>query len=90
MKKLMATASMVVLMLVMAVPAFAADATGGGVEFVDSDQAQLSPTIQRNSGNDQDLAGVAQDLSVDQSQVLAASGSVAAGTDANVGNAFFD
>lgn len=76
-------AAMLALMLVAAVPAFAADAVGGDIDRVDSDQIQASLTIQRNSGNDQDLAGVAQDLGVDQNQVLAAEGSVAAGMDFN-------
>lgn len=79
MKKFMVMAAMLALMLAAAVPAFAADAVGGDVEFVDSDQIQAALTIQRNSGNDQDLSGVAQDLSVDQNQVLAAEDSIAAG-----------
>jgi P pilus assembly chaperone PapD len=85
MKKLMVMAAMLALMLAASAPAFASTAIGGDVEFVDSDQAQLSLTIQRNSGNDQDLAGVAQSLSVDQNQVLAADDSTAAG-----GDVFFD
>jgi hypothetical protein len=49
------------------------------VEFVDSDQAQLALTQQVNFANDQDLAGVAQSLEVEQDQTLAAKDSVAAG-----------
>jgi hypothetical protein len=49
------------------------------VEFVDSDQAQLALTQQVNFANDQDLAGVAQSLEVEQDQTLAAEDSVAAG-----------
>jgi hypothetical protein len=84
MKKLIVMAAMLALMLVATAPAFAASATGGNIDRVDSDQIQASLTIQRNSGNDQDLAGVAQDLSVDQNQVLAAEDSTAAGGDANL------
>jgi hypothetical protein len=70
------------LMLVIAVPAFAqATAVGGSVQYVDCDQAQVAVTQQVNAANNQDLAGVAQDLSVEQNQVLACSGSVAAGGD---------
>jgi hypothetical protein len=70
------------LMLVIAVPAFAqATAVGGSVQYVDCDQAQVAVTQQVNAANNQDFAGVAQDLSVEQNQVLACSGSVAAGGD---------
>jgi hypothetical protein len=80
MKKLMA--AMLALMLVAAAPAFAQSTViGGDVEFVGSDQVQLSLTQQVNFANDQDLSGVAQDLSVEQNQVLAAEDSVAAGDD---------
>lgn len=82
MKKLMTMAAMLALMLVAAAPAFAqSTAISGDVEFVDSDQVQLSLTQQVNFANDQDLSGVAQDLSVEQDQVLAAEDSVAAGDD---------
>jgi hypothetical protein len=49
------------------------------VDFVDSDQAQFALTQQVNFDNDQDLAGVAQSLEVEQDQSLAAEDSVAAG-----------
>jgi hypothetical protein len=49
------------------------------VEFVDSDQAQLALTQQENFADDQDLAGVAQSLEVEQDQTLAAEVSVDAG-----------
>jgi hypothetical protein len=89
MKKLMSMTAMLALMLVAAAPAFAqSTAIGGDVDFVDSDQAQLALTQQVNFANDQDLAGVAQSLDVEQDQALAAEGSVAAGSDANVGNFF--
>ncbi len=78
-------AAMVALMLAMAVPAFAASAVGGDVEFVDCDQVQVAVTQEVNAFNDQDLAGVAQSLSVDQNQVSACSGSIAAGDDVFLG-----
>jgi hypothetical protein len=70
----------VALMLALSVPAFAqASAVGGSVQYVDCDQAQVAVTQQVNAANNQDLAGVAQDLSVEQNQVLACSDSIAAG-----------
>jgi hypothetical protein len=82
MKKLMAMAAMLALMLVAAAPVFAQSAAiGGDVEFVESDQVQLSLTQQVNFANDQDLSGVAQDLRGEQDQVLAAEDSVAGGAD---------
>ena len=65
--------------LVAAVPAFAASAVGGSVQYADCDQAHVAVTQQVNAANNQDLAGVAQDLSVEQNQVLACSDSIAAG-----------
>jgi hypothetical protein len=89
MKKLMSMTAMLALMLVAAAPAFAqSTAIGGDVDFVDSDQAQIALTQQVNFDNDQDLAGVAQSLDVEQDQVLAAEGSVAAGSDVNTGTFF--
>ena len=85
MKKLMVMAAMLALMLAAAVPAFAASAVGGSVEFVDCDQAQAAATVQVNAANNQRLAGVAQDLSVEQNQVLACSHSIAAGNDVWLG-----
>ena len=74
MTKLVVKAVILALMLVAAVvPAFAASAVGGSV------QAQVAVTQQVNAANNQDLAGVAQDLSVEQNQVLACSDSIAAG-----------
>jgi hypothetical protein len=81
MTKFVAVAVILALMLVVSVPAFAqATAVGGGVQYVDCDQAQVAVTQQVNAFNDQDLAGVAQSLSVDQNQVSACSGSIAAGS----------
>jgi len=84
MKKLMVMVAMLALMLAAAVPAFAASAVGGSVEFVDCDQVQLALTQQVNAANNQRLAGVAQSLSVDQNQVSACSGSIAAGRDVSI------
>jgi hypothetical protein len=81
MKKLMILTAVLAMTLVMALPAFADTAVGGSVEFVDCDQVQVAVTQQVNAANDQDLAGVSQQLSVSQDQVLACSGSVAAGRD---------
>ncbi len=86
MKKMMVMASMLALMLVAAAPAFAqSTAIGGDVDFVDSDQAQISLTQQVNAANDQDLAGIAQSTEVSQNQVLAAEDSVAGGGDVWLG-----
>ena len=46
---------------------------------------QVAATQQVNAFNDQHLAGVAQSLSVDQNQVSACSGSIAAGDDVFLG-----
>jgi hypothetical protein len=82
MKKAIMLAAVLALMLALAFPAFAqSTAIGGDVQFVDADQVQVSLTQQVNFANDQDLSGVAQDLSVEQNQVLAAEDSVAAGDD---------
>jgi hypothetical protein len=68
--------------MAISVPAFAqATAVGGSVQYVDCDQAQVAVTQQVNAANNQDLAGVAQSLTVDQNQVLACSNSIAAGMD---------
>ena len=81
MTKFVAVAIILALMLAVSVPAFAqATAVGGSVQYVDCDQAQVAVTQQVNAFNDQDLAGVAQSLSVDQNQVSACSGSIAAGS----------
>ena len=73
------------MVLAAAAPAFAqATAVGGSVQYVDCDQIQAAATGQYNVGNDQDLAGIAQELGVDQNQVSACLGSVAVGGDVNV------
>jgi hypothetical protein len=78
MKKLMVMAAMLAMMLVAAAPAFAQTATAGNVDVVDSDQIQVAFN-QRQSADADDFSAVAQEMSVDQNQVLAGSGSIAAG-----------
>jgi hypothetical protein len=81
-----AVAVILALMIAASVPAFAqASAVGGSVQYVDCDQVQVAVTQQVNAFNDQDLAGVSQSLSVDQNQVSACSGSIAAGDDVFLG-----
>src|SRR5215208_7513545 len=74
--------------LATAAPAFAqANAVGGSVQYVDCDQIQAAVTGQYNTNNQQDLAGVAQELGVSQNQVLACFQSIAAGEDVNINTA---
>jgi predicted DsbA family dithiol-disulfide isomerase len=79
-------AAMVAMVLAAAAPAFA-QAVGGSVQYVDCDQIQAAATGQYNVANEQNLAGIAQELGVSQQQVLACLQSVAAGRDINVGTA---
>src|SRR5215212_4050237 len=73
------------MVLAAAAPAFAqANAVGRSVQYVDCDQIQAAATGQYNTDNQQDLAGVAQELGVSQNQVLACLGSIAAGRDVNI------
>ena len=86
MTKFLAVAVILALMLAISVPAFAqASAVGGSVQYVDCDQAQAAATVQVNAANNQDLAGVAQSLTVEQNQVLACSHSIAAGNNVWLG-----
>src|SRR5215210_622298 len=86
MRKVMLLAAVMAMVLAAAAPAFAqATAVGGSVQYVDCDQIQAAATGQYNVGNQQDLAGIAQDLGVSQNQVLACFQSVAAGRDVNIG-----
>jgi hypothetical protein len=82
----MLLAAMVAMVLAAAAPAFA-QAVGGSVQYVDCDQIQAAVTAQYNVANEQNLAGVAQELGVSQEQVLACFQSVAAGRDITVGTA---
>ena len=85
MRKVMLLAAVVAMVLAAAAPAFAqATAVGGDVQYVDCDQIQAAATGQYNVGNQQDLAGIAQELGVSQNQVNACYGSVAVGGDVNV------
>jgi hypothetical protein len=88
MRKAMLLAAVMAMVLAAAAPAFAqANAVGGSVQYVDCDQIQAAATTQYNTNNDQDLAGVAQELGVDQNQVLACFRSIAAGRDVNINTA---
>jgi LPXTG-motif cell wall-anchored protein len=88
MRKIVLLAAVMAMVLAAAAPAFAqASAVGGSVQYVDCDQIQAAVTGQYNVENDQDLAGVAQWLGVDQNQVLACYGSIAAGEDVNINTA---
>ena len=87
MRRALLLAAVVAMVLAAAAPAFAqATAVGGSVQYVDCDQIQVAATGQYNVGNQQDLAGIAQDLGVSQNQVSACLDSVAAGGDINVGD----
>ena len=88
MRKIMLLAAVMAMILAAAAPAFAqATAVGGSVQYVDCDQIQAAATGQYNVANDQDLAAIAQELGVDQNQVLACLGSIAAGEDVNINTA---
>ena len=80
MKKLVAIAVVLAVMLATAVPAFAQSATAGSVWFVDCDQIQAA-LVQRQDATADDFSAVAQELGVSQNQVLACSHSIAAGRD---------
>ena len=83
----MLLAAVMAMVLAAAAPAFAqATAVGGSVQYVDCDQIQAAATGQYNVGNQQDLAGIAQELGVSQNQVLACLDSIAAGEDVNIGD----
>jgi hypothetical protein len=88
MRKIMLLAAVMAMVLAAAAPAFAqATAVGGSVQYVDCDQIQAAATGQYNVANEQDLAAVAQELGVDQNQVLACFRSIAAGRDVNINTA---
>jgi hypothetical protein len=85
MRKVMLLAAVMAMVLAAAAPAFAqANAVGGSVQYVDCDQIQAAATGQYNVGNQQDLAGIAQNLGVSQNQVSACLNSIAAGRDVNI------
>jgi hypothetical protein len=81
----MLLAAVMAMVLAAAAPAFAqATAVGGSVQYVDCDQIQAAATGQYNTDNEQELAGIAQELGVSQNQVLACFESIAAGEDVNI------
>jgi len=91
MKKLMVTGAMLAIMVMGAVPAFAADAVGGDVDidFLDASQTQAAAAAQTqrgdaDAGNLGSAAAIDQSLTIDQSQVNAGDGGVAAGDDITV------
>ena len=88
MRKVMLLAAAMAMILAAAAPAFAqANAVGGSVQYVDCDQIQAAATGQYNVDNEQELAGIAQELGVSQNQVLACFQSIAAGNDVNINTA---
>ena len=88
MRKVMLLAAVMAMVLAAAAPAFAqATAVGGSVQYVDCDQIQAAATGQYNTDNEQDMAGIAQELGVSQNQVLACLDSIAAGRDVNINTA---
>jgi hypothetical protein len=87
-KKVILLAAVMAMVLAAAAPAFAqATAVGGSVQYVDCDQIQAAVTTQYNTGNQQDMAGIAQELGVSQNQVLACFQSIAAGRNVNINTA---
>src|SRR5918998_2682228 len=87
MRRALLLAAVMAMVLAAAAPAFAqATAIGGSVQYVDCDQIQAAVTGQYNVGNEQLLAGIAQDLGVSQNQVSACLDSIAAGDDVNIGD----
>jgi hypothetical protein len=84
----MLLAAVMAMVLAAAAPAFAqANAVGGTIQYADCDQIQAAATGQYNTDNQQNAAGVAQELGVSQNQVLACLGSIAAGRDVNINTA---
>jgi hypothetical protein len=86
MRKVMLLAAVMAMVLAAAAPAFAqANAVGGTIQYADCDQIQAAATGQYNDANNQqNAAGIAQELGVDENQVLACLQSIAAGRDVNI------
>src|SRR5215211_7155081 len=82
----MLLAAMLAMVLAAAAPAFAQTAIAGSVQYVDCDQIQAAIGQYQNA-DAEDFSAVAQELGVDQNQVLACFQSVAAGRDINVNTA---
>src|SRR5215211_3369227 len=85
-RKVMLLAAMLAMVLAAAAPAFAQTAIAGSVQYVDCDQIQAAIGQYQDATAD-DFSAVAQELGVDQNQVLACFQSVAAGRDINVNTA---
>jgi hypothetical protein len=84
-KKVMLLAAVMAMVLAAAAPAFAqANAVGGSIQYADCDQIQAAATGQYNTDNQQNAAALAQELGVDENQVLACFQSIAAGRDVNI------
>src|SRR5215210_7155241 len=79
----MLLAAMLAMVLAAAAPAFAQTAVAGSVQYVDCDQIQAAIGQYQNA-DAEDFSAVAQELGVDQNQVLACFQSVAAGRDIHV------
>src|SRR5215212_10831533 len=88
-RKITLLVALLAMVVAAAAPAFAqANAVGGSVQYVDCDQIQAAATGQYNVENDQEaLAALAQELGVDENQVLACFESIAAGNDVNINTA---
>jgi hypothetical protein len=92
MRKLIAIAMTLAMMVALAAPAFANTAVAGDVDlrFVDASQTQAAAAVQINRGDAEagrlgSAAAIDQTLTIEQSQVNAGLGGVAAGEDV-----FFD
>jgi hypothetical protein len=81
----MLLAAVMAMILAAAAPAFAqANAVGGSIQYADCDQIQAAATGQYNTDNQQNAAALAQELGVDENQVLACFQSIAAGRNVNI------
>ncbi len=81
MKKLMATGAMLAIMVAGASPAFADHLAVGGdvdVEFLNASQSQAAAALQNNEG-DADVGNLGGAAAIDQGEVNAGDGGVAAG-----------
>jgi hypothetical protein len=87
MKKLVAIGAMLALMMMAAVPAFASAVAGDvTLDFVDASQTQAAAATQTNEGDATagdvgSAAAINQELTIEQSQVNAGWGGIAAGED---------
>jgi LPXTG-motif cell wall-anchored protein len=86
-KKVVLLVAVMAAVVAAAAPAFAQAAVGGSVQYIDCDQIQVALTGQDNVANEQELAGIAQELGVSQNQVSACLSGIAAGEDVNINTA---